>query len=186
MSKLGFFGGCFNPPTIAHMKIVEEAIKEFELEKLIIIPMGDKYDKKDLISFEHRYQMLLKMFENNSKVKISNMQENQQKRSYAIDSFNFIDEEYRNQERFFIMGLDNYANIDKWRAANKLIKNHKFIVFKRNNINIQNDDENIHFLDIDLNISSTDVRNKIKKEESLENLLTKEIIEYIHENELYK
>ena len=95
MSRIGFFGGSFNPPTLAHFEIVECALKEANLDKIIIVPMGDKYPKKDLALFEHRYNMILKMFENEPKVEVSRMQANQEEISYAIDSFEIIDKEFK-------------------------------------------------------------------------------------------
>ena len=90
MEKIGFFGGSFNPPTIAHFEIVKLAKKEFNLDKVVIIPMGDKYDKKDLLPFKYRYRMLEIMFEGFEGVEIWNLQVNQQERLYAIDTFRII------------------------------------------------------------------------------------------------
>ncbi len=48
--KLGFFGGSFNPVTIAHINLIKKAIKEFNLDKVYFIPMNDYY-KKARINF---------------------------------------------------------------------------------------------------------------------------------------
>ena len=63
MKKIGFFGGSFNPPTSAHYEIVKCAKEKFYLDKVVVVPMGDKYQKKELATFEHRFNMLKKMFE---------------------------------------------------------------------------------------------------------------------------
>lgn len=169
MSKIGFFGGCFNPPTLAHFKIVKNALTEFDLDKVIIVPMGDKYQKTDLISFEHRFNMLQKMFENEEKVEVSRMQANQEKVSYASDSFKLIDKEYENDERFFIMGNDNFSKIETWKDGKNLAINRKFIVFERKD-----------------STSSTLVRKKIKANESVRELTMPEIESYISKQGLYK
>ena len=39
MKKLGFFGGCFNPPTVAHIELIEKAIKENNLDMVYFVPM---------------------------------------------------------------------------------------------------------------------------------------------------
>lgn len=56
--KIGFFGGCFNPPTNAHIYLAKKVLKECKLDKVIFVPVGDFYNKKELISAEHRYNML--------------------------------------------------------------------------------------------------------------------------------
>ena len=169
MSKIGFFGGCFNPPTLAHFKIVKNVLNDFNLDKVLIVPMGDKYQKQDLISFEHRYNMLQKMFENEEKVEISRMQANQEKISYAVDSFKIIDEEYRNDERYFIMGSDNFSKIETWKDGKLIIENRKFIVFERNN-----------------HTSSSLVRKRIRANKSVEKFLLPEVSRYINREGLYQ
>lgn len=185
MSKIGFFGGSFNPPTIAHLEIVKIALKEFNLDKIVVVPMGDKYEKKDLIPFKYRFNMLELMFKDYDNVEIWELQVNQQERLYAIDTFEIIDEKYKNDERFFIMGLDNFVNIKNWKSSKKLIENRKYIVFKRNNISdkyISN--ENIQFFDVKKNISSTIARSKIKNKEDLSDYLESSVINYINENRI--
>lgn len=169
MSRIGFFGGCFNPPTLAHFEIVKNALKEFNLDKVIIVPMGDRYQKKDLISFEHRFNMLQKMFINDGKVEISRMQANQNEVSYAIDSFRKIDEDYKNDDRYFIMGYDNFSKIETWKESNNLVKDRKFIVFERTNPT-----------------SSSLVREKIRTKENVERLVLPEIAKYISKEGLYQ
>lgn len=188
MNKIGFFGGCFNPPTIAHFEIVKSVLNTFTLDKIIIVPMGDKYPKKDLISFKHRFKMLNKMFEKERKVEISNMQNNQEKMSYATDSFQIIDELYKDDDRFFIMGLDNFIKINSWKDGENLLLNRKFIVLGRNNYHLQKtiNNKNIYFIDLNNNTSSTLVRKKIKLKESFEKFIVPEVANYINHMELYK
>lgn len=186
MSKIGFFGGSFNPPTIAHLEIVKTALNKFNLDRIIIVPMGDKYDKKGLLPFKYRYQMLEIMFKNFDNVEISSLQVNQQNRTYAIDTFEIIDEKYKNDERFFIMGLDNFVNIKKWKDSEKLLDNRKYIVFKRNSLQEEISNKNVQYFDIEQNISSTIARNKIKSGKDLTNVLENSVIDYINQNGLYK
>jgi nicotinate-nucleotide adenylyltransferase len=184
LSRIGFFGGSFNPPTIAHFQIVKTALKEFNLDRIIVVPMGDKYAKKDLIPFKYRFSMLEIMFKEYDNVEISSLQVNQQERTYAIDTFFIIDEKYKDDERFFIMGLDNFVNIKNWREPEKLLENRKYIVFKRNNIKEYSSNKNVQFFNVEQNISSTIVRNKIKNGEALDGFLQPSVINYINENRI--
>ena len=184
MERIGFFGGSFNPPTIAHLEIVKAAKKEFNLDRIIIVPMGDKYEKKDLIPFKYRYNMLEAMFREFDDVEISTLQVNQQERLYAIDTFEIIDQKYKNDDRFFIMGLDNFINISNWKESEKLLKDRKYIIFKRDNIETKEKSKNIHFFDIHQSISSTIARSKIKNKEDLKDVLHPVVIDYINQNRI--
>ena len=187
MKKIGFFGGSFNPPTIAHFEIVKNSLDKFNLDKVIIVPMGDKYKKDGLISFEHRYNMLCEMFKYENNVEISRMQADQKEISYAVDSFKKIDSEYRNCERFFIMGLDNFSNIETWKDGKKLILNRKFIIFERKDY-AKNDlyANNISFINVNNNISSSLVRNMIRSKADFQKFIMPEVASYIIKEGLYK
>ncbi len=186
MEKIGFFGGSFNPPTIAHFKIVKTSIEEFGLDKLIIVPMGDKYEKSGLISFNLRYEMLEKTFKNILNIEISKMQQNQKKRTYAIDTFKEIERKYNNSENYFIMGLDNYLKISEWKNSEELLNKYNYIVFKRNNVKISELFENVSFVDVSYDISSSKVREMILNGENLKDVLNKDVINFIKEKNLYK
>ncbi len=56
--RIGFFGGCFNPPTNAHINLAKKALKECNLDKVIFVTVGDFYDKKELVPGKDRYNML--------------------------------------------------------------------------------------------------------------------------------
>ena len=188
MKKIGFFGGCFNPPTIAHFEIVKSVLDRFKLDKLVIVPMGDKYPKRDLIPFEYRFEMLRKMFEKKKNIEISNMQVNQTKISYAKDSFDIIDKLYKDDDKYFIMGLDNFAKINTWKDGENLLFDRKVIVLGRNNYNLPNllNNKNIYYIDLNNSTSSSLVRKKIKLNENFETYIVPEVANYINQRELYK
>lgn len=172
MSKrIGFFGGCFNPVTSVHIDLIKEVINKENLSKVYFVPMGDLYQKQDLISLEDRKNMLKLAFDNNDKFDILDIS-NKDKKTYAIDTFRKIDEIFPEDERFFIMGTDNFNKMSTWKNQEEL-KNYKYILLDRKKENTKD-------------ISSTLVRNKIKNGESLEGLVPEQVIKYIKENDLYK
>ena len=75
--KIGIFGGSFNPPHKMHLNIVEELLNEKILDKVIIVPTGLHYSyKNNLVSNEHRYNMLKLMTKHNDKIEISDFEFN--------------------------------------------------------------------------------------------------------------
>lgn len=185
MEKIGFFGGCFNPPTIAHVEIAKRALNECKLNKVIFIPMGNKYEKKDLIDFNFRLEMLNLCLNNEEKLEVSNLQENQEKKTYAIDTFKILEEKYPNTEKFFIMGNDNFIKMPKWKSYEELKEKYQYIVFKRNENILDENLKNITYIKSDFNISSSLIRKYIKENKSLDELLDNRVEEYIKNNNLY-
>lgn len=198
MSKIGFFGGSFNPLTIAHINLAIKIVNVCKLDKLIFVPIGDFYKKKDLIIFKHRYNMIKLACSVNKYLDILDIEDNQKTRLYAIDTFEIIKKQYINDDIYFIMGTDNLEKIKDWKSYNNLITQYKYIILERkenafydilkNNVDIKEHKDN--FIVVSdykyKDISSSLVREKIKKNEDISKLVSKEIEEYIKENNLYK
>ena len=72
--KIGFFGGSFNPPTIAHLNLAKQAVKEYNLDKLYFVPVNNKKKKKDLIDIDLRIQMLESICLYEDKLLVSNIE----------------------------------------------------------------------------------------------------------------
>ena len=170
--RIGFFGGCFNPVTKAHVSLIKDVIKKNDLDKVYFVPMGDLYSKEDLIPAKHRIAMLEFALQNEDKMEVLNISNNNSKMS-AIDSFKIIDEKFKNCERFFIMGSDNYKKIHTWKESEKLLCNYKYIVLDRENGNTKD-------------ISASLVREKIKIDEISNDLISEQVIQYIKNNNLYR
>ena len=185
MQRFGFFGGCFNPPTIAHYELALKAIESANLDKLYFVPMGDHYKKEDLIPAEYRYEMLVKMSEKKSKLEVSRIQIEQNRELQAIDTFRLIQKEFNNSQNFFIMGSDNFQKINTWKDANELIENYNYIVLSRDSF--ENDNVIIiKSIERFKEISSSLVRKKINLNEDIKDLVTEEVEKYILEKNLYK
>lgn len=184
MERIGFFGGCFNPPTIAHMEIATKALDTCNLDKVFFIPMGNKYEKEDLIDFDLRFEMLKLCCENDSRFEILDIQKNQKDRTYAIDTFKEIKENFKNSENFFIMGMDNFIKMPKWKSYEDL-RNYQYIVFKRENAYSYEANENVIFIEYNLNISSSLIRDNLKNNKSVKGLLNNKVEEYIKCKNLY-
>ena len=185
MQKLGFFGGCFNPPTIAHLELAKKAIEIAKLDKLYFVPMGDFYKKEKLLPAEERIKMLELAIKNDMKLEVSRIQMEQNKKLYAIDTFKIISEKYNNSDNFFIMGSDNFEKIRAWKDSKELLENYKYIVFNRKDFS----GEDVIIVEEDVkikNISSSLVRSKILKNENIDSLVSEEIRDYIFKNNLYK
>lgn len=171
--KIGFFGGCFNPLTNAHVNLIKDVIKKENLDKVYFVPMGNSYEKEELIEFSHRKNMINLAIENEEKMGVLDFLDKIDKKMYAIDTFKLIDEKFKDAERYFIMGTDNYEKINNWKDANSLKNNYKYIILDRNTPSNTKD------------ISSSTVRNKIKQKEKIDELVPEKIKTYIYNNKLY-
>ena len=198
--KICIFGGSFNPPTIAHKTLAIKAAEKLNLDKVFFVPVGDGYKKDGLIDEKHRFKMLQLICNSNEKLDVCDIEINKNYNFKAIDVFKLIDDIYKEDEKYFIMGADNFVNILNWKNATELVSNYKFILLNRNEINLKEtikENEtlnknrlNFYYMDNmnDIKISSTCIRNAIKDEKvhDVKGMVDKNVLEYINEYNLYR
>lgn len=171
MEKIGFFGGCFNPPTNIHIELANNLIKTKKVDKIVFVPVNDTYVKKGLISAKHRFNMIKLAIKGYNNLEVDDIEIKENKKLFAVNAFELIKQKYsKNCEIFFIMGSDNFEKMHNWKDYNK-IKYQKYIVIKRN----KNE------------ISSTKIRKMIaNNNDEVKKYLSEEVYKYIKQNELYK
>ena len=178
--RLGVYVGSFNPVHIGHIDVVNYLLKENYIDKVLIVPTLNYWNKSNLIDIKHRINML-KIFEN-EKIKIDNKNN---KYIYTYELLNKLSKEY-DDELYLIMGADNIIEFDKWKNYKELLK-YKIIIVNRDNIDIEkyikkyNTNNftvvsNYKYIDI----SSTEIRNNLNSK-----YLDKKVREYINKNKLF-
>ena len=192
--KIGIFGGCFNPPHIMHYTVENTILEKGYLDKVIFVPTGDNYDKKDLATHENRVEML-KLMVDKADMLVENICKNGEY-PYTYQVLDYYKEMYPKADIYFICGTDNLDWFKEWRNYEYILKNYKLLVVSRNGDDIpkimQNYKEyqnSIEFATINPRVlSSTIIREYIKEneEEKLEGLIAKEVLEYIKIKGLYK
>lgn len=197
--QIVIFGGCFNPPLNSHFSLAEQILNEYSnIEKIVFVPVNSKYQKADLISNEHRYQMLKLVCDKNSKLDVSRIEIDNERPLYTIETLRIFQKEYSEYEIAFIIGSDNLKEIDTWQKADELAKDFKIYVLERDKDDVEKIIESNKFLkknkqafikakeNITSNLSSTFVRKKLKNGKSVKYLTPDEVVEYIEKNKLYK
>lgn len=192
--KIGIFGGYFNPPHKMHEKIAKDLIKKGYVNKVIFVPAGDYYHKKDRKSAKARLQMLKLMCKNEVNLKTSDYEINNQ--SYTYQTLKHFQEKYPNDQLYFIIGSDNYKELNRWKNYNEILEKYYLIVIQRDKDNLQiinkkyeGMNKNVIFVVLEnTEISSTIIRKKILNSETQEELkkyIDEKIIQYIMKNRIY-
>ena len=185
--KIGFFGGAFNPPTIAHINLVKEALKEYSFDAIYFVPVNNFYKKQGLIDISQRIDMLNLECKNNSKMFVSEIEKEMNREFKANEIFEIIKETYSVDDLYFLMGEDNYEKMSSWENYEKL-KEYKYLIFqRRENKALEIKNPNIIYMENkeNLKISSSIIRNMIRKNQDIEKYVSKDVKEYIIENNLY-
>lgn len=195
---LAIFGGSFNPPLNSHFSLAEQMLTEYKnIEKVIFVPVSTKYNKKGLLANEHRFNMLKLVCDKNEDFEVSDIELLQEEQLDTLRTLELMQKEYPDYTLCFTMGTDNLKQISQWSLAEELVTSFKFLVIERDEDNMDEIIENDEFLiahkdsfmkvkeNIRSNISSTFVREKIKRGKSIRYLTPDEVYYYIKENNLY-
>lgn len=178
--RLGIYIGSFNPPHLGHKKVIDFLLEEDYVDKIIIVPTQDYWNKTNLINIKDRINML-KFYENKNVI-VDTINNNYK---YTYELLNNIQKDYKDDYLYLIIGSDNLKEFHKWKNIEEILK-YKVIVLNRGEfiINEKLNKYKEQFIFIKefnyIEISSTDIRNGNKK------YLNPKIERYIENNKLYK
>lgn len=197
MKKIGIIGGTFNPIHLAHLYIAYEAKCQLNLDKVIFMPAGSPPHKKneDILEAPLRYKMVLEAIKKYEDFEISNYEIEKEGFSYTYETL----ENFKSEDNilYFITGADCLINIEKWKNPDRIFKTSKLVVFNRpgydkESLKLQKNEiekkynTSINFLDImDLEISSTMIRDRIKDGKKIDFFIPKEVLDFIIKNNIY-
>jgi len=193
-------GGTFNPVHKGHIAIAEAAQKNYLLDKMIFVPSGNPPHKTPeyIADKEHRYNMSKLAIAGKKNWSVSRVEIDRPGYSYAVDTFNELKKEYRgNALLYYIMGMDSINEILTWKKPLELFKICQFIVATRPGARIKTlrrllkfpplklHAGQIHIIEVEEDVSSTKIREQIKKCLIPAKLLNPKVINYIKKNRLY-
>ena len=199
MKKYGIFGGSFNPIHYGHLMICEYIKEEMGLDKVIFIPTGNPPHKELELSAKDRYDMVRLAISPNPDFEISDIETTRVKKSYTVDTIRELKKIYKEEKLYFLIGLDSLFQLKTWMKIGDLSQEIEFVValrpgyLDREEINKEIDflRENfgtkINLINTPLyEISSTDLRDRIREGKSLRYLIPKKVLDYIEESGFYK
>ncbi len=182
--KIGIFGGCFNPPHNMHKEIARNLIEQKYLDKVIYVPTGNCYKKKELITAEDRYQMLKIMTHDDPNLLVDNV-EMKKDLIYTYQTLDYFKEKFKEDEIYFICGSDNLKEITTWKNYQYILDHYQLLIIKRENNDIISKFENVIEVNIPSSkISSTMIRKRIKNNQ-VEKYLDSKVMDYIKMRGLY-
>lgn len=191
MKRVGIYGGTFDPIHLGHL-ITAQSVREIrELDKIIFVPAYLSPHKLDIkaSSPKHRLNMLKLAVEGVDFFDISDFEIKKKQISYTIDTLTELKKHYDELE--LIIGYDNIFKFYTWKEPDEIIKLAKLIVLKRKSSYPPPYEDKYYNQAVfvqtrGIEISATDIRERVKRGQPINYLVTKEVKDYIFEHNLYK
>jgi nicotinate-nucleotide adenylyltransferase len=213
--KWGVLGGTFDPIHTGHLRCAEEIRELFALDRVLFIPASRPPHKDDIsvTPFHHRKNMIQKAISVNRYFVVSDMENMREGKSYSIDTLEALLADGRSgQELYFLLGQDAFLLIRTWKAWEKLLLLCNFVVMTRpgykqedlatiltpdfarrfkyeKNLNGYRGPDGyvIFFRQVSfLDISSADIRKRIREGQSIRYLVPDSVFSYITEHDFYR
>lgn len=196
--RIGILGGTFSPIHYGHLILAETAYDRFCLDKVLFMPAGNPYFKElgRIVSKNHREQMVKLAIQDNDHFEFNDLELNKSGNTYTYDTLESLHKMNPEDDLYFIVGSDSLFSLEKWYKIADIFELATILTSCRNN-EFSNVDQQIRYLKNkysakifnlympDVDISSTDLRDKIKHGMSIKYLTPDAVIEYIKDNNLY-
>ncbi|MDR0885795.1 MAG: nicotinate (nicotinamide) nucleotide adenylyltransferase [Clostridiales Family XIII bacterium] len=204
-AKIGVFGGSFDPVHIGHLMLAEHMLEAGGLDKVIFMPTYIQPFKQDnqTASSENRLQMLRLATSDNARFEVSDVELRRASVSYTIDSLRELQQEYPQDNIYFIVGVDIFRLIRKWYKFEELVSEFSFLVGVRPGYDISEVSELITDIQRDfqtdirlienplIDIASSNIRNRMKLgflagADSVQYELPASVYDYIYAHGIYE
>ncbi len=199
--KIGIMGGTFNPIHFGHLILAETAYHQFDLDQVLIMPTKNTYYKRmnHLVSEEDRTRMVQLAIEGNDHFRLSLEEINREGTTYTVETLRNLTAVHKNVEYYFIMGADSLYHMETWKDVEEILSMAVIVVAGRGSegsgsslnsqIEYMENKYDACILKLSspvMEISSNDIRRRIREGESIRYLLPDSVRNYILDHGIYR
>jgi len=134
MTALCLFGGAFDPPHRTHLRIVQAALAQLPVERLVVVPTGAHPHKGHcgLAPAPTRLELCQLAFGQVDRVEISDFEVRRERASYTVETLEHFREYVTAGERpYWIIGSDNLAVLPTWHRHRDVLRLAVLVTFPR-------------------------------------------------------
>lgn len=198
--KIGIMGGTFNPIHNGHLILAKFAMEEFDLDKIWFMPNGNPPHKSDYTitaSADQRLHMVALAIEEIDGFELQDYEVWKPGIHYSYMTMEYFRKKYPDDSFYFIIGADSLFSLKTWRHPERLLKTCTVLVAYREGktlldlkaaiatLNKEFDADIRFFRCPQIDVSSTDIRGKIKESQNIQDLVPKAVYRYIQKNQLF-
>ena len=191
--KIGIFGGSFDPIHIGHAIIAQHIISSGIVDQLwfMVSPVNPlKVDKERQVADTDRLRMVEMVSRPMEGVETSAFEFTMPKPSYTIDTLNALQAKFPEDKFYLVIGADNWRLFGKWRNSNEILEKYHLLIYPRlgHEVTIPEElQERVTLVDAPIiELSSTEIRNRIAEGKSVRYYIPDEVLQYIDRKNLYK
>jgi len=183
MKKVGIFSGSFNPIHIGHLALANWicAFEEPDEVWFLITPQNPLKESSILMDNRLRLEMVEAAIDGDPRLKASDFEFNLPRPTYTIHTLRALEKNYPDYQFYFILGADNWVNINLWKESNAILSNYPILIYPRPGypVHIPAENKHIKLMDAPLfEISSTFIRESFQQGKDVRFFLPEKIRKY--------
>ena len=187
----GIYGGSFNPIHNGHIFLAKKMLEQLGLDEIwfVVSPQNPLKCSEVLLDDERRLELVRLALKDERNMIVSDYEFHMPKPSYMWNTLESLSLNYPDRSFILLIGADNWQRFDKWYKHEDILHKYKIAIYPRKNyyINDQKLPDNVKVINTQLvNISSTQIRGRIRREEQFENLVPSDVADYIVKEGLYR
>ena len=199
MLRIGIYGGAFAPIHIGHVEAAKAFMAQMWLDVLFVIPTGTSPHKQMSAGATDadRLEMCRRAFEGVEGVIVSDLEIRRQGKSYTVDTLRELSGEDR--RLFMLCGTDMILTLDTWKDPDEIFRLSYPVYIRRESDEALDEKliekvtgyrnkygKNVVRINAPaIEVSSSSVREKLSRGESVEGLVPPSVAQYIKEKGLY-
>jgi nicotinate-nucleotide adenylyltransferase len=174
---IGILGGRFDPPHVGHLALARTAVEHFGLDELRVTVVADAAHKRSVATAEHRLAMARLTFAGlDATVELEHHE-------YTVDAL----EAAGYDDPIFLIGADQLAAFSTWKDPERVLELTRLGVATRPGWEPEESSDRIEVFELEPHpVSSTEIRERARRGESIDGLVVAEVAAYIAEHALYR
>ena len=191
MRRIGIFGGSFNPIHNGHAIIANYIMQHGGLDQLwlMVSPQNPLKQPHEMAGELHRLRMTEMVSHRIDGVETSAFEVTMPRPSYTIDTLHALQEKFPDDEFWLVVGADNWAVWDRWRAHDEILQQFHLLIYPRLGFEVNIPDElsdRVHLVNAPIiELSSTTVRELLSQGQSIAFYVPADVEQYIVKHQLY-
>ena len=182
--KIGLFGGSFDPIHHGHLILARDAMESLGLNRVIFVPANVSPHKlaRPPVAARLRCEMVEAAIAGEPRFSMEACEADREGPSFAADTVRLMQRRFPQAELFYFIGEDNVPALHTWREIDELKKLASFVVLARGDLEPI---EGFPVISRNIDISSTDIRNRIARGLSVRYLLPDAVCAILARHQLY-
>jgi nicotinate-nucleotide adenylyltransferase len=198
LTRIGILGGTFNPPHLGHLICGQEALIQLELDRIVMMPAGVPPHKEvdEDPGPRQRLELCRRAVSGDARFEVSALEMDRDGPSYTVDTLQELHQIAPDSELYLIVGGDVAAGLGSWREPERVLSLATLAIARRRGTSLEAIDDTLaglrggerarFFRMPRIGISSTDIRERVQRHESIRYLVPDPVASYISDHQLYE